>query len=79
VPVFFSQPLGLRKALAEDRYLENHSHMAYRTRSQQALDRRLAALKRSGYHDIGWKDDDIASGLALLCQDPDGHEIDATL
>jgi catechol 2,3-dioxygenase len=50
-------------------------HMALRTRSQQALERRVAALKGSG-HDLGWTDGDIGHGPAFLCQDPDGHKIE---
>jgi catechol 2,3-dioxygenase len=43
-------------------------HMALRTRSPQALERRVAALKGSGY--------DIGHGPAFVCQDPDGHKIE---
>jgi catechol 2,3-dioxygenase-like lactoylglutathione lyase family enzyme len=50
-------------------------HVAYRTRSPQALERRVAALKGSGF-DIGWTDGDLAHGPAFLCQDPDGHKIE---
>ena len=50
-------------------------HMALRTRSPQALERRVAALKGSG-HDIGWIDGDIGHGPAFVCQDPDGHKIE---
>ena len=50
-------------------------HVAYRARSPQALERRVAALKGSGY-DIGWTDGDLAHGPAFLCQDPDGHKIE---
>ena len=51
------------------------AHMAFRTRSPQALERRAAALKGSGY-DIGWTEGDIGHGPAFLCQDPDGHKIE---
>jgi catechol 2,3-dioxygenase len=50
-------------------------HMAFRTRSQQALERRVAALKRSGY-DIGWVDGDLGHGPAFVCNDPDGHRVE---
>ena len=50
-------------------------HMAFRTRSQQALERRVAALKRSGY-DIGWVDGDLGHGPAFICNDPDGHRVE---
>ena len=50
-------------------------HVAYRTRSPQALERRVAALKGSGL-DIGWTDGDLEHGPAFLCQDPDGHKIE---
>jgi catechol 2,3-dioxygenase len=50
-------------------------HMAFRTRSPQALERRVAALKGSGY-DIGWLDGSLGHGPAFVCQDPDGHRIE---
>ncbi len=50
-------------------------HVAYRTRSPQALERRVAALTGSGF-EIGWTDGDLAHGPAFLCQDPDGHRIE---
>jgi len=50
-------------------------HVAYRTRSPQALERRVAALKGSGF-DIGWTNGDLAHGPAFLCEDPDGHKIE---
>jgi catechol 2,3-dioxygenase len=50
-------------------------HVAYRTRSQQALERRIAALKGSGF-EIGWSDGDLCHGPAYVCQDPDGHKIE---
>jgi len=51
------------------------NHMAFRTRSPQALERRVAALKGSGY-DIGWTDGDLGHGPAFLFQDPDGHKVE---
>jgi len=50
-------------------------HMAFRARSPQALERRVAALKGSGF-DIGWTDGDLGHGPAFLCKDPDGHNIE---
>lgn len=50
-------------------------HMAFRARSRQALERRVAALKGSGY-EIGWNDGDLGHGPAFLCRDPDGHVIE---
>ena len=50
-------------------------HMALRARSPQALERRVAALKGSGF-DIGWIDGDMGQGPAFRCRDPDGHIIE---
>ncbi|HEX2656437.1 MAG TPA: catechol 2,3-dioxygenase [Xanthobacteraceae bacterium] len=50
-------------------------HMAFRARSQAALERRVAALKGSGF-DIGWNDGDLGHGPAFVCRDPDGHQIE---
>jgi catechol 2,3-dioxygenase-like lactoylglutathione lyase family enzyme len=50
-------------------------HMALRARSPQALERRVAALKGSGF-DIGWFDGDMGQGPAFRCRDPDGHIIE---
>jgi catechol 2,3 dioxygenase len=50
-------------------------HMAFRARSAQALERRVAALKGSG-HDIGWTDGDLGHGPAFVCNDPDGHRVE---
>lgn len=47
-------------------------HMAFRARSQQALERRVAALKGSGY-EIGWTEGDLGHGPAFAFHDPDGH------
>ncbi len=51
------------------------AHMAFRARSPQALERRVRALKGSGY-DIGWTDGDLGHGPAFLFQDPDGHKVE---
>ncbi|MFE0755418.1 catechol 2,3-dioxygenase [Inquilinus sp. NPDC058860] len=50
-------------------------HAAFRTRSPQALERRVAALKGSG-HEIGWAEDELGHGPAYRCHDPDGHVIE---
>ena len=50
-------------------------HMALRARSPQALERRVAALKGSGF-DIGWTDGDMGQGPAFRCRDPDGHIVE---
>ena len=50
-------------------------HVAYRTRSPQALERRAAALKGTPF-EIGWSDGDIGHGKTFICKDPDGHVIE---
>ena len=50
-------------------------HMAFRTRSPQALERRAAALKGSGF-EVGWTDGDLGHGKSFLCKDPDGHNVE---
>jgi catechol 2,3-dioxygenase len=50
-------------------------HAAFRTRSPQALQRRVTALQGSGY-EIGWSDDELGHGAAYRCHDPDGHVIE---
>jgi catechol 2,3-dioxygenase len=50
-------------------------HMAFRTRSLQALERRVAALKGSGY-EIGWTEGDLGHGPAFAFHDPDGHLVE---
>src|ERR1051326_3119925 len=50
-------------------------HAAFRTRSPQALERRAAALKGSGF-DIGWTDGDLGHGKTFVFKDPDGHVIE---
>jgi len=51
------------------------NHMAFRARSPQALERRVAALKSSGY-EIGWTDGDLGHGPAFAFHDPDGHKVE---
>ena len=55
--------------------LPGMGHFAFRARSQQALERRVAALQGSGF-DLGWTDGDLGHGPAFLCQDPDGHKVE---
>jgi catechol 2,3-dioxygenase len=50
-------------------------HMALRARSLQALERRVVALKGTGF-DIGWTDGDMGQGPAFRCRDPDGHIVE---
>lgn len=50
-------------------------HAAYRCRSPQALERRAAALKGSGF-EVGWSDGDLGHGKTFVCKDPDGHVIE---
>lgn len=50
-------------------------HMAFRARSQQALERRVAALKNSQYA-CGWTDGDLGHGPAFAFHDPDGHLVE---
>jgi len=50
-------------------------HVAYRTRSPQALERRAATLTGTPF-EIGWGESDIAHGRCFLCRDPDGHKIE---
>ncbi len=51
------------------------AHCAFRTRSPQALERRAAALKGSGF-DVGWSDGDLGHGKTFVCKDPDDHVIE---
>ncbi len=43
------------------------AHVAFRTRSPQALERRAAALKGSGF-DVGWTDGDLGHGKTFRLQ-----------
>ncbi|HEY4360818.1 MAG TPA: catechol 2,3-dioxygenase [Bryobacteraceae bacterium] len=58
-----------------DSKLPGIGHCAFRTRSPQALERRVAALKGSGF-EVGWNDGDLCHGPAYVCKDPDGHNIE---
>lgn len=48
-------------------------HIAYRTTSEVALLRRVAAIEASGYKVIGWVDGDLGHGRAFRFEDPFGH------
>src|SRR5690606_35007536 len=48
------------------------AHVGYRTTSQAALDRRVAAIERLGCG-IGWSDGDEGHGRAFRFASPDGH------
>lgn len=48
-------------------------HIAYRTSSPEALDRRVKAIEASGYKAIGWVDGDMGHGRAFRFEDPFGH------
>ena len=50
-------------------------HMAFRTRSPQALERRAAALKGTEF-EVGWTDGDLGHGKTYVCKDPDGHVVE---
>lgn len=47
-------------------------HVAFRTVSQRALERRAAAIETSGLG-RGWIDGDVGHGRAFRFEDPDGH------
>ena len=47
-------------------------HAAFRARSPQALQRRVAALEASGQA-VGWHDGELGHGPAFRFHDPDGH------
>ncbi len=48
-------------------------HIAYRASSPQALARRVAAIKASGFKVLGWTDGDKGHGRAFRFEDPFGH------
>ena len=50
-------------------------HVAFRARSPQALERRVAALQSSGLG-IGWSEGDLGHGPAYRFHDPDGHVVE---
>lgn len=50
-------------------------HYALRAASPQALQRRVAAIEKTGFGK-GWKDDNIGHGPAYCFTDPDGHKME---
>jgi catechol 2,3-dioxygenase len=48
-------------------------HIAYRTSSAEALERRVKAIEASGYKVHGWTDGDLGHGRAFRFEDPFGH------
>jgi len=50
-------------------------HYAFRTYSPQALDRRVAAIEKSG-RGKGWKEDNVGHGPAYCFTDPDDHNME---
>src|ERR1700722_13249936 len=55
--------------------LPGMGHAAFRARSPEALERRVAALKGTEFAE-GWNDGDLCHGPAFVCRDPDGHKIE---
>jgi catechol 2,3-dioxygenase len=49
--------------------------VAFRARSPQALERRVKALKGSGY-EVGWHEGELGHGPAYQFRDPDGHLVE---
>lgn len=50
-------------------------HFAWRARSHQALQRRVAAIEAAGLGK-GWTDGDVGHGPAYAFQTPDGHDVE---
>ncbi len=48
-------------------------HIAYRTASPEALERRVAAIEASRYEVLGWTDEDPGHGSSFRFCDPFGH------
>jgi catechol 2,3-dioxygenase len=51
------------------------AHFAWRTRSPQALERRVAAIEKTGLGQ-GWTDGDLGHGPAYAFKTPDGHNVE---
>ena len=51
------------------------AHYAWRTRSADALERRVAAIEKSGLG-IGWHDGDCGHGKTYQFKSPDGHNVE---
>lgn len=50
-------------------------HLALRATSPQALERRVAAIEKTGYG-LGWIDGDVGHGRAYQFTSPDGHKME---
>lgn len=50
-------------------------HFAWRTRSPQALERRVQAIQQAGLG-IGWTDGDLGHGRTFTFHTPDGHNVE---
>lgn len=48
-------------------------HIGYRAASEEALERRVAAIEASGYKTCGWVEGDLSHGRAFRFEDPFGH------
>src|SRR5690606_3226391 len=48
-------------------------HVAFRTSSPEALERRVKAIEASPYKKIGWVEGDLGHGRAYRFEDPFGH------
>ena len=48
-------------------------HIAYRAASEEALQRRVAAIEESRFKTLGWVDGDLGHGRAFRFEDPFGH------
>jgi len=50
-------------------------HFAWRARSQSALERRVEAIKQSGFG-VGWNEGDLGHGPSYKFKTPDGHPVE---
>ena len=66
------QRYGLKLTASE---LPGIGHIAIRAWSQEALERRVAAIEVTG-RGIGWIDGDVGHGPAYRFTDPDGHRFE---
>lgn len=48
-------------------------HIAYRASSEEALERRVAAIEASRFKTLGWVEGDLGHGRAFRFEDPFGH------
>lgn len=48
-------------------------HISYRASSEEALERRVAAIEASRFKSIGWVEGDLGHGRAFRFEDPFGH------